>query len=579
MPLSRLTLACAVSSLVLLACTGPPAPKPIVAPSAARAAAGPRQRLTRPPITLSFLGLNDLHGRIRALPAFSGYVANVRRLRAADGGGVALVDAGDMFQGTLESNLNEGAAVLSAYQALGMTVAALGNHEFDFGPVGDSLAGDPQGAIRARVREARFPILSANLVLQGSHDSPHWEGLRRSVLLDVAGVKVGFVGLLTRETPSIVMAAWFAGLGVDDLAPALEREARTLRAAGADVVVGVAHAGADCKDFSVPTGLESCAAGAEIFDVARALPAGTVDAIFAGHTHAGVAQIVNGIPIVEAYARGAAFSRIDLRLDGATHRVLESLPFPPHALCPTLAETGQCVLSEYEGRAVIEDPALLTAIAPALAQAEERRKVALGSTLSEPVRAEHAKESPLGNLFADLLRESAVGADIAILNGGTLRADLPAGPLTYGQLFEAMPFDNLVAHLRLTGAELKTVLASHLAHDAHGLVSLSGVRVRSRCGRSGLELTLLHNNGKPISDRETLLVVTTDYLATGGDGLFLPLRLTPDRVQIDAGTSTRDALASAVKRHPQLSPRDKWLFDPARPRLELNMPRPIVCSN
>ena len=236
-------------------------------------------------MTLSFLGLNDLHGRLRALPGFAGYATNLRRVRAADGGAVALVDAGDMFQGTLESNLTEGASVISAYRVLGMTVATLGNHEFDFGPVGETAVGDPQGAIRARIREATFPILSANLVVRGTHDSPNWEKLQRSALINVGGVRVGFVGLLTRETPSIVNAAWFAGLDVDELAPALLREAQALRAAGAEVVIGVAHAGAECKDFSDPSDLSSCTPDAEIFEVARAMPQGAVDAIFAGHSH------------------------------------------------------------------------------------------------------------------------------------------------------------------------------------------------------------------------------------------------------------------------------------------------------
>ncbi len=580
MPVFRFELI-AVVGLLASGCASEPAAPPLSKPQPApvptpTASATPAIGPTK---TLSFLGLNDLHGRLRALPAFSGYVENVRRARAADGGGVAVVDAGDMFQGTLESNMTKGASVLDAYRALGVTVAALGNHEFDFGPEGDTGEGDPQGAIRARIRQASFPMLSANLVLRGSHDSPNWDSLKRSVIVPIAGVRVGFVGLLTRETASIVNAAWFAGLAVDDLAPALEREARELRAAGAQLVIAVAHAGADCKDFSVPTDLGSCSHDAEIFDVARALPAGAVDAIFAGHTHAGVAQVVNGIPIVEAYTRGRAFSRVDIVLDAATERVLTRTPFPPHDLCPKLAEGGACPLGDYEGQAVVEDPAVLTAIQPALARADYVRSAPLGTTLSEPIVGQQDRESPLGNLFADLLREAVKGADGAIVNGGTLRSDLPAGPLEYGGLFEAMPFDNTVASIRLTGVELKTLLAKHLSQDAHGQVSLSGFRVEARCGHAGLELTLTRNSGRPVTDREMLLLATSSYLATGGDDLFTPLGLTPDRIQIDHATSFRDALARSLKKHPHLSPRDPALFDPKKPRLALATPRPIVGQN
>lgn len=523
------------------------------------------------------MGLNDLHGRLRALPAFAGYVNNVRRARAKDGGAVALVDAGDMFQGTLESNLTEGASVIAAYRTLGITVATLGNHEFDFGPVPGGS--DPQGAIRARIQEAPFPIISANLVVSGSQTSPPWEKLRRSVLLNVGGVRVGFVGLLTRETPSIVLHAFFNGLDVTPLAPVLIAEARSLRRQGAQLVIGVAHAGADCKEFADPADLSSCKPEAEIFDVARALPAGTVDALFAGHTHAGVAQVVSGIPIVEAYARGRAFSRIDLRVDGTTHRVLESKVFPPHELCPKLTEGGPCTLTEYEGQPTTEDLDVAQAIEPALAQAQHFREAPIGCTVSEAMSCEHGIESALGNLFADLLRESVTGADVAILNGGSLRADLPAGELSYGQLFEAMPFDNLVAKIRLTGAELKTVIKAHLQHDAHGLISLSGMHVNARCGKSGLELKLTRDNGRPVSDREILLLATSDYLATGGDALFQPIALSPERIELDTSGTFRDALARSLKRHPQLSPRDPAIFDPAHPRLDLGSPRPMICAH
>jgi 5'-nucleotidase len=575
---SRLPWTCLALSSALCAACAEPAPSPRIASATSPSAAPTLVKPPPPPVTLTFLGLNDLHGRIRALPAFAGYANNVRRVRARSGGAVALVDAGDMFQGTLESNLNEGAAVISAYQALGMTVAALGNHEFDFGPDGKAPAGDPQGAIRARIAESPFPILSANLVQKGTTNSPPWDKLRRSALVEIGGVRVGFVGLLTAETPSIVMSAWFQGLDVEPLAPILEREARELRGAGAELVIAVAHAGADCKDFSNPADLGSCHPSAEIFDVARALPRGTVDAIFAGHSHAGVAHVVNGVPIVEAYARGRAFSRIDFYLDGATHRVLEAKVFPPHELCPKLAETGTCTLTEYEGAPTLEDPRIAQAIAPALAQAESRRSAPIGCMVQEKLSCEHAVESPLGNLFADLLRDGVEGSDVAILNGGSLRAELPAGALSYGQLFESMPFDNLVARVRITGAELKAVVLSHIQHDDHGLISVSGVRVKAHCTPKGVALELYRDNGKPVKDTDSLLLATSDYLATGGDALFQPIALGPERIAIDINESFRDTLARALQKRPQVSPKDPAIFDPSKPRMKLASPRPMLCS-
>src|SRR4051794_22000066 len=180
MPLSRSTLA-GLSALLCAACAEPPPPAARIPPATGSSVRTPAAAVPVPaPFVLSLLGLNDLHGRLRALPAFVGYANNLRQARAKDGGAVVLIDAGDMFQGTLESNLSQGASVLAAYRVLGMTVATLGNHEFDFGPLSGS--DDPQGAIRARISEASFPILSANLVTRKSHDTPSWDKLRRSVL-------------------------------------------------------------------------------------------------------------------------------------------------------------------------------------------------------------------------------------------------------------------------------------------------------------------------------------------------------------------------------------------------------------
>src|SRR5688572_8333875 len=78
-------------------------------------------RKAKPDVTISLIATNDVHGRLSQLPLFGGYLRNVRAKRAADGGGVLLLDAGDIFQGTLASNLTEGAAMLRGYQALGYT--------------------------------------------------------------------------------------------------------------------------------------------------------------------------------------------------------------------------------------------------------------------------------------------------------------------------------------------------------------------------------------------------------------------------------------------------------------------------
>src|SRR5262245_3726089 len=144
---------------------------------------------------LTVIGTADLHGYLDGdggaggAALLGGYLAVLRRARP-----VVLVDAGDLFQGTLVSNLAEGAPVVRAMNALGYQAAALGNHEFDYGPVGEASVplkpnDDPRGALKARAREAQFPLLAANVIDEATGAPVAWPGFRTAVQIKVGGVK------------------------------------------------------------------------------------------------------------------------------------------------------------------------------------------------------------------------------------------------------------------------------------------------------------------------------------------------------------------------------------------------------
>ncbi len=193
---------------------------------------------TAPPglVTISIVGTNDLHGGVLeregrgGLALLGGYLKQLRDVRARDGGAVLALDAGDMFQGTLESNLTEGASVVAAYNALGYTAAAVGNHEFDFGPVGPastprSAADDPRGALKARAAEAAFPFLAANLIDTTTGQPVAWRNVQPTTVVRAAGINVGIIGLMTREALSATIAANVGGLSVAPLAETIRTHA------------------------------------------------------------------------------------------------------------------------------------------------------------------------------------------------------------------------------------------------------------------------------------------------------------------------------------------------------------------
>ena len=212
-------------------------------------------------------------------------------------------------------------------------------------------------------------------------------------MVTVAGLRVGIIGVMTAQALAVTIAANTVGLRVAPLAETIAAEAKQLRAAGASIVVVVSHAGGRCTAFTSPTDLSSCNQTEEIMQVARDLPDGLIDVIVAGHAHSGMAHVVDGISIIEAYMGGRSFGRVDLVVDSATRRIIRRRLFAPRDLCarvdpgttrcdPEGSSSGR-VRAEYEGAPVVPDQSVVRTIAPAVQAAESQKKMLLGVTLAD----------------------------------------------------------------------------------------------------------------------------------------------------------------------------------------------------
>jgi 5'-nucleotidase len=508
-----------LTALLISACSGTPRPAPLDV------------------VTLSVVGTNDVHGeligRYGGLTAFSGYVNALRTRRESDGG-VVLLDAGDMWQGTLESNLGEGKAMIEAYNALNYDAAAIGNHEFDFGPAGEpfipeSPQDDPQGALKQRAREARFPLLAANVIDLATQAPVAWDNFQPYTIFERAGVRIGVIGVTTAETLETTILANTAGLAIAPLAPTIERYANELRARNVDLVIVAAHAGGRCDSLDDPLDLSVCEADAEVFEVARALPRGLVDQIIAGHHHRGIAHEVNGIAITESFASARAFGRVDYRIDRVSRRVLERRIFPAQRICEFIEQDGARCANEgdagarpatYESMTLQPMPSVAAVVATAVANAAIVKREPLGVTLETPITTKDAPYSAIGRLMTDAIRE-VTGADVAIHNVvGGIRASLPAGPLTFGDVYRAFPFDNRVAIVELPGAALRTLLAAQV-QNTERRAGVSGLRIDVDCRNNTLALRL--TNDALIGDDDIVRVAANDFLLLGGDDIFTPI--------------------------------------------------------
>jgi 5'-nucleotidase len=494
-------------------------------------------------ITLSIVGTSDVHGALLpkafngGMATFSGYVAALRAARAEDGGAVLLIDAGDMWQGSLESNLTEGAAMVEAYNALGYTAATIGNHEFDFGPIGElaipnSAADDPRGALRQRITEANFPVVSANIVDTATGKPIDWDNVTPSTMTDVAGIKVGIIGLVTDHALQVTIAANAVGLEISPLADIILREARALRTRGADIIIVTAHAGGRCTEFDDPFDLSSCDPNQEIVKVANALPPGFVDLIIAGHTHQGMAHVINDIAVTSAYSRTLAFDRVDFSIDRETGHVLARNIFPPQLNCPAFKvadkecawETVDDVPTEaatYEGRPVVPMASVVDIVERARMNAATIKAEKLGVTVETMIDLSGNPESPLGNLFTDAIL-AEVDADVAIHNvSGGIRWILPPGELTFGHVYEIMPFDNRVTILDMSGAELRRIIAAQSLRTSRR-AGFSGMRAFASCDDGAVNVEMVLNDGRVVNDDDRVRVAANDFLATLGDGILSP---------------------------------------------------------
>ncbi len=202
--------------------------------------------------TIAILGTNDLHGVIApqtlktreldgVIPieyqagGISYLASYVKILRSEFGRNLIWLDAGDEFQGSIESNQEQGRPLVTFFNQTGLHAAAIGNHEFDFG----------LDALKERMLEAQYPYLGANILSKNSNrlankELPH---LKSHALIDAGRIKVGVIGLSTIETPQTTRSVYVQDLDFGDAKEATLREAAEVRKAGADIVIAVAHVG------------------------------------------------------------------------------------------------------------------------------------------------------------------------------------------------------------------------------------------------------------------------------------------------------------------------------------------------
>ncbi len=381
-----------------------------------------------------------------------------------------LLAAGDMIQGNNWANLFQGESVVELLNEMRFDAMVVGNHEFDFG----------QDVLKKRISEARFSVLGANV--EG------FDRLKPYVIKELKGVKIGIIGVVTEEVPEITHPKNVTGLHFFSPVNTVARYVRELKDKTHMIVV-LSHVGHPVDRM--------------IAEKIRG-----VDVIVGGHSHSRITKPVKvgDTLIVQAWEHGKALGVLDLILqDGKITN------FDGH-------------LEEIKPKGGKEDQKVLAVVE----KYKQRMVAVLDNKVGEADvdldgerKNIRRRETNLGNLIADILRELSK-ADVAIINGGAIRASIKKGEIRIKDIYASLPFDNYIVAIKLTGRQIREALehgVSGVEEEEGRFPQISGLTFKySPSGERGSRIKEIFVGGQPIDSGKEYVVATNDFLAVGGDG-------------------------------------------------------------
>ncbi len=467
-------------------------------------------------IDLTILHVNDTHGRIlpyiesskskTGIVSGAAYLAKmIQEERSQNPDGTLLLSAGDMFQGTPVSNLFKGQPVIDVMNYLKFDAMTIGNHEFDWG----------MDTFKRLVVSSRVPYLSANIKDDRGRYLP---GVKPYIIVARKNLKIAIIGLTTPEVLFITKPGHLKKVVVYRPEDILPRLIKKVRDEGANVIIVLSHLGLDA-------------------DKELAQRVSGIHVIVGGHSHTALETpiVIGDTIIVQAGCNGLFLGVLKLRVDPATGIITRH----------TEEREFKEVLAD-EDRPYDKEVEKIVHAYNSLIQKEYGRVV--GETSVDLVRYHH-RESNIGNLVCDAMKKTT-NADIAFLNSGAIRTNIPRGNITLEQVFTLLPFDNDLVSMKLTGKQIKKILEQD-ARMEHGILQVSGIRIQYDLAEPvGSRVKEVYIGTGPLDPNKTYTVTTVDFLAVGGDK-FSTFKEGRNFVY---GKALRDIFVSYLKKHSPVFP-------------------------
>ena len=485
--------------------------------------------------SIGLMHTNDTHANLDKAPKRATVIKELRAAYRAEGKPSLLLDAGDVFSGSLYFNKFLGQADLELMNYMKYDMMTFGNHEFDLGETENNIA------LKNFVTKAKFPFITANVDFSKNESfnglqkktitaGPEKGQIYQGIIKEYKGQKIGFFGLTTEETADIASPGTVAFANYITSAKAAVKK---LEDRGVNKIVALTHIGFDDNE-------------AVDNDQLLARNVDGIDVIVGGHSHTKLEKpvvvdetIVPGKAeptiIAQAYQYGDFLGNLDLTFD----------------------YKGK--LTEYNGSLIdvakaAEDTRAAEILKPYADQITELKNEEVGANIVNELANPRAgdgfainvrnSETALGNLITDgmLKKAKEYNAEtvIAMQNGGGIRAAINAGPLTVGEVLTTLPFGNTLATVKMTGQEIKDLLEISVGVapiENGGFLHVSGMKFEysSKLAKGNRVTKMEVNNGgtfETIDPAKTYVIATNAFTAKGGDGL------TPFEVAYKAGRVT-----------------------------------------
>ncbi|GGX52018.1 multifunctional 2',3'-cyclic-nucleotide 2'-phosphodiesterase/5'-nucleotidase/3'-nucleotidase [Tateyamaria omphalii] len=488
--------------------------------------------------TLHILHTNDMHSRIESINKYDstcnaegeaegscfGGVARVKsaidsKKASLDNQNVIVLDAGDPFQGSLFYTTYKGAAEAEFMEQMGYDAMAVGNHEFDDGPQG----------LADFIEKVSFPVISGNLDLTAEETLSG--KVENHVVLEVGGKKIGVISALATDT--VETSSPGPNVVFQDEIEALQADVATLQGEGVDIIIALNHVGLT-KDLAIAEAVDG------------------IDVVIGGHSHTLMSNddaetpayptMVGDAAVAQAYAYTKYLGHLTVTFDDDGN---------------VTAASGDPMLLD----ASVEPNADFVARIAEMGAPIAEMKTRIVAEAAEPIEGDRSvcrvQECAMGSLIADamLARVKEQGVEIAIQNGGGIRASIDSGEITMGEVLTVLPFQNTLSTFQVSGQAMVDALengVSQIEEVKGRFPQVAGMSFAFDASKPvGERVSDVMVGGAPIDPAKVYGVVSNNYVRNGGDGYAM---FTTAENAYDFGPDLADVLAEYLAEQGPFTP-------------------------